>query len=160
MAQYGAAQASLAISDVDNDFKSEVTNSKLNIKNKTNINATSNTLDMKSLNQQGVGSLRCSIRGSWRRWRRCQSHGTTNASISNTKGNFDNLLNLNTLGVSLAGTGAGVGLSVDILKTKDKTTTAVNNSDITLILPIKTALLKTAPKSMLMNISKPLTTPP
>lgn len=41
----GAAQASLAISDVDNDFKAEVTNSTLNIKNKTDINATSNTLD-------------------------------------------------------------------------------------------------------------------
>lgn len=52
----GAAQASLAISDVDNDFKAEVTNSTLNIKNKTNINATSNTLDINAAAGAAVSS--------------------------------------------------------------------------------------------------------
>lgn len=52
----GAAQASLAISDVDNDFKAEVTNSALNIRNKTDINAASNTLDINAAAGAAVSS--------------------------------------------------------------------------------------------------------
>ncbi len=94
-------------------------------------------VNIKSVSQQGVGSLIAGVAfagvgvGASNGVGVSLVDGTTNASISNTKGKFDNL---NTLGVSFGAgiTGASVGLSVDILKTKDKTTTAVNNSDITL----------------------------
>lgn len=51
----GAAQASLAISDVDNDFKSEVTGSNLNIQNDVNIDAVSNTLNINASAAQFPG---------------------------------------------------------------------------------------------------------
>ena len=60
----GAAQASLAISDVDNDFKSEVTSSNLNITNKTDINATSNTLDINAAAGAAVSSKGFGVGGS------------------------------------------------------------------------------------------------
>lgn len=112
-----------------------------------NTDSTAKDVNVRSNNQQGIGSLIAGIGfagagvGASNGVGVSLVDGSTNASVSNTKGKFDNLnvtadhlLNLNTLGVSFgaAGTGAGVDLSVDVFKTTDKTTTAVKNSDITL----------------------------
>lgn len=112
-----------------------------------NAESKAQDVNVKSVSQQGVGSLIAGVgfagagAGASNGVGVSLVDGSTNASVSNTKGNFDNLnvtadhlMNLNTLGVSFgaAGTGAGVGLSVDVLKTKDKTATAVKDSDITL----------------------------
>lgn len=129
----------------DSAVISRVVNASLDMNGKTDNKA--KDVNVKSVSQQGVGSLIAGVAfagvgvGASNGVGVSLVDGTTNASVSNTKGSFDNLnvtsdylLNLNTLGVSFGAgiTGAGVGLSVDILKTQDRTTTAVNNSDITL----------------------------
>lgn len=94
-----------------------------------NAESTAQDVNVKSVSQQGVGSLIAGVgfagagAGASNGVGVSLVDGSTNASVSNTKGNFDSLnvtadhlLNLNTLGVSFgaAGTGGGVGVGVSV----------------------------------------------
>ena len=74
----------LAISDVDNDFKAEVTNSTLNIKNKTDINATSNTLDINAAAGAAVSSKGFGAGGSVS-WQTTDNQVVAGVAVSGTE---------------------------------------------------------------------------
>lgn len=135
----GAAKASLAISDVDNDFKAEVTNSALNIKNKTDINATSNTLDINAAAGAAVSSKGFGAGGSvsWQTTDNQVEAGFDggNDSKSLTTGglniNTDNhALEVNVGGQQSGGKGIAAGLAMAYNALNDNTKSYVKNAQI------------------------------